>query len=80
MYDLRYPRPSQPMEAVVERTMPLLRFEQHYNEYRVNLGFDVDLDTGVLAVGTFIVLGFLRHALFRFTSRTRNEEATGQVR
>ncbi len=51
MYDLRFPHPPSPMKSYTEPTRPVLRYEQHYNEYRINLGFDIDLETGLLAVG-----------------------------
>ena len=66
------------MKKYVEPTMPLLRFEQHYNQYRINLGFDVDFETGVLAVGTFTALCIHCYPFLLYLSH-KERGTTGQI-
>ena len=51
MYDLRFPHPASPSTAYLDPTRPLLAFE-HENEFLMDMGFDIDVDTGLMAVGT----------------------------
>ncbi|KAI9670169.1 MAG: hypothetical protein M1817_004506 [Caeruleum heppii] len=50
MYDLRYPHPASPTKAYMKPTRPILEFDQD-NDFRLALGFDVNVETGLVAAG-----------------------------
>lgn len=60
MYDLRFPSHLSTTTTTTKintphtATRPLLCYPDHQNEYRVNLGFDVETELGLLAVGMSI--------------------------
>ncbi|KAI9883848.1 MAG: plasma membrane H+-ATPase [Watsoniomyces obsoletus] len=59
MYDLRFATPptkphymsTSQHERKKHSTKPILEYPDHNNEYRRNLGFDIDVEMGVVAVG-----------------------------
>ncbi|KAI9759401.1 MAG: hypothetical protein M4579_002390 [Chaenotheca gracillima] len=51
MYDLRFSHPPSPRKAFMEPTRPVLEYD-HQNEYRLGLGFDIDIDAGLVAAAT----------------------------
>ncbi|KAI9787344.1 MAG: hypothetical protein M1816_007630 [Peltula sp. TS41687] len=46
MYDLRYPAKS-----YIEPTPAIVEYHDHDHTYRIHLGFDVDVESGLMAVG-----------------------------
>ena len=49
LYDLRFPHPPSPSRMFPCPTSPCMVYEGHDNEYRTRLGFDVDLEMGLVA-------------------------------
>ena len=54
MFDLRYAHQAAPMRGYLSPTRPLLVYE-HSNDFRIGLGFDVDLASGLVAAGRISV-------------------------
>ncbi|KAI9837608.1 MAG: hypothetical protein M1837_002942, partial [Sclerophora amabilis] len=50
MYDLRFSHPPSPSKEYAYPTRPVVEYE-HENEYRLDLGFDIDCDAGLIAAG-----------------------------
>ena len=54
MYDLRFPKSTLSSSTRTNQqaiTTPVLEYHDYRNEFYLGLGFDIDLDTGVVAVG-----------------------------